>query len=514
MTDPIQPLIPLSALIRANNVISSGNRLEKAPGSRRFNSVSLGSGVVDAFDWWPTEVRQRLVVVCRDGTVRRFLDHGETVETLAATSPAPATLVASPSTVFVAGGAEFAGRDRKLFLFTGSNQVQVIQGDQAIRRNISSPAADWSTSFPTCGVSHRGRLCAFGNGSDPHRLYMSDTNDQEKFTGAGALSFSVFPGEGEGLLNGYVYQGRLFLFKRPAGAYYLDDTDPDPNNWGIKRLTNSFGAASVGSVIAPLGDMLVANSTGSVTSIKAAQTFGDVESADLLSLLRNESFMRENMNTSENQQRRAVYYPDRKWAMFTYQSKTGIRPDRILVIDYENPSAPRVTWFDKDQPNCLTLRKDTSGVQRPVYGAEDGYVYVMDNQDRVVGPSGAYTGEFQTPHMDFGSNDPGLAERVKLFQHLEIAFEETGAWSLTVDVFIDGKFSETLTFALDKGPHLDTFVLDSSTLDGRTPQSFRKPLHGAGRRISFRCRNANAFENFRIVALNVYFKVAGEEQRG
>lgn len=51
-------------------------------------------------------------------------------------------------------------------------------------------------------------------------------------------TFSVFPGESDGLLSAYVYRGMLFLFKS-SGVYVLDGRDPSTANWTLNRYSDS-----------------------------------------------------------------------------------------------------------------------------------------------------------------------------------------------------------------------------------------------------------------------------------
>ena len=94
-------------------------------------------------------------------------------------------------------GKSLSGNAKKLFIFTGSDPVQVIEGTSDVRLNIDAPAADWSgTNQPKFGVVHRNRLVCFGNGNDTHRLYFSDSENHEIFVGGDTLTFSVYPGTG------------------------------------------------------------------------------------------------------------------------------------------------------------------------------------------------------------------------------------------------------------------------------------------------------------------------------
>jgi hypothetical protein len=518
-TDDAQNRIPPTALILANNVVLRNGLVERDLGSRRWNTSALSSALVGHYDFWPDDITQRQIVVTRDGLVRKFSDP-ETSVVVTPTGGAPTSLSVSDPPVLVAGGGEAVGRPRKLFIMTGNSPIQVLSGDATTRANITTASSDWTTSYPTGGVLHAGRLCVFGNRNDPHRLYMSDPDDHEKFTGGTSLSFSIFPGEGEGLFSAYVFKGRLFMFKYPSGAYFLDDSDPDTTNWSIRKLSGSFGAASRHCAIEALNDAIVANSTGSLTSMSATNAFGDITSGDVLKALKCESYMRQNMSRTETRERFALYYEDQKQALFTYRSSSGVLNDSILVLDFKEQE-PRVTWNTKDQPNFLSTMKDTLRIRRPVYGAEDGYLYVMDRQDRDVAGN-AFTSTFQTPHMDFGFADPGVAEKMKLFDFLEVTFEETGNWDLSVDVFIDREFVETLSFRLTKGGYLGTTTSSGTFPLGPTGnaeaiggaiQSQRRPLHGTGRRISLKCYNSGLRQNFKIAQLTVYFRVAAETQK-
>lgn len=630
-TDDQQSIVPPTDLIYTKNISIGYNQIEKDPGSEKFCSTALPDAVYGFLDFWPNVVTQRLLAVCADGKVYKFNDISGYSE-VTPDSAAPATLLVDNQVTLVAGGAESQGRNRKCFIFTGNNPVQVISADGTTRSNISAGATDWSGfNQPKFGLIHRNRLVAFGNKNDPHRFYMSLASNHEDFTTT-SLQFSVFPGEGERLISATVYKGRLFLFKYPNGLYYLDDASADTADWAIRKLSSSFGAASEHSIIQVLDDIIVGNAVGSITSLKAVQAFGDVQSADILANLRCEKYMRNTTSYAGTNERHAIYYESRKTAYFAYRGAGNTSNNRLLVMDFST-GQPRVTWTEKDQPNCLGLRKDILGVERPMYGAGDGYIYKMDMATRnvngvgnvgrctpalaglgagnlsngtytykitakvsstesTVGPAsttitvsdnstngqvalssiwvdpngvatarniyrntiaaptvfklvgtindnttttytdnvadaslgatapttstittGAYTGSFQTPHMDFGYGSRAVAEANKIFQFLEFTFTPVGNWNMSVEVFIDEKYIETITFNMTDGAPLDEFILDTDRLGGEAPRSIRKPLHGMGRRISLRASQDGVNQNFKALSFNIYYKIAGQAQK-
>ena len=510
-TDDKQSDIPPTNPIVCENVTFSHGYAEKDFGAKRWNSAALPGGIVGIFDWWPNQSFQRLIVCCKDGKVYRYINPSNFSEVLPE-DDAPTILTWAKIPWLVEGGNEDAGNNKKLFIFSGNNPVQVIDGDSATRRDISGAPSDWDgVNQPTFGIQHRNRMFAFGNRNNPHAIYASSTADQEDFNN-NALLFLGFPGEGQKFVSAKIFKGRLFFFKYPFGVYYLEDSDPDSANWFIARFTGAFGIASANSALEVLDDMIVANSSGSITSLNATNAFGDIQQGDLLFRLRNKRYLSEHIAPLGTDERQALFYESRSLAMFTYRSKGGIKNDRILIIDYSNPQVIRTSWNKYAQANCLGLRRDIFGVPRPFYGSDDGYVYEMDRKDREVAGEG-YELVFETPQMDFGFIDPTFADQNKIFQFLEIEAIPCGNWNLSVDVFIDNKFSETIQFSMGQENPLDLFVLDTDRLGGEAAFPYRKPLHGSGRRISFRMYNSGYKQNVKIAGINIGLKPSAQQQK-
>lgn len=324
-------------------------------------------------------------------------------------------------------------------------------------------------------------------------------------------TFPVFPGEGEGIISAAVYRGLLFLFKEPYGVYIIDGRDPDSSNWTIKRYADSFGVASPHGIIQVLGDLLAANSIGSITSLQASDAFGDFEAGDILANAKVEEYVREQLNFAGLPYSQSVYYPEKKLAMFTGQSTSVMVRDRILVIDVARQNS-RPYFITKDNPNCLALRKDSQGISRPMYGTQDGFVYLMDQQTYSNAGS-SYSGEFQTAYTDFSQVDTGLAGKNKIFDFLEVNYLPTGNNSFLCDVYIDGDLRQTLSFTQYLGVGLDAFVLDEDSL-AADPSSNRnrKPLLSCtGNTISFRFYNNNLNESFRVERIIVGFRMSAEQ---
>lgn len=538
-TDDPQNKIPPTDLINATNIQLYHGYIEKCGGSLPYNQSPLPVGVVAIIDWWPDAITQRVIAVCRDGRVYRYrngyLPFSE-VTPAANSNPSttpnvPATLQASTQTVMVPGGAEATGNPRKLFIFSGSTP-QVIVGDGTTRRNLNAPAFDWAgptaTTFgvnqPYFGIVYRNALWCFGNSNNPHTAYRSSETDQEDFQSASAGFYTVDSGYSERLMTAFVYKSALYVVKYPQGLYQLIDSDPSPANWYFVQIQAEFGAASQHASAPVINDIFIANQNGMISSATAVLAFGNLKAGEVLYNLRNENYVRENMAQNGLMSRHSIYYSDKHIFMSTYQSAGGIKNDRILYIDLSNQQLYRVYWGDKDQANCLGLKKDSFGIQRPFYGSDDGFIYEMDHEDRNVNGN-AYTMDFQTPHTDLGfiaqayqtvgSVNQYIGDMTKIYDFLEIDYEPTGDNYLTVECILDGRSAKTLQFNLNGNKsNLDQFILDENNTDPVTLKQSRLSLGLSGRRISFRCTNSNLGENCRIAALNVYFRVSGQQAEG
>lgn len=327
-----------------------------------------------------------------------------------------------------------------------------------------------------------------------------------------ASIFPVFPGEGDGIYGLQVYKGRLFIFKKPFGVYYIDDNgSTSMSQWSIKKLTDSFGIASPHAAILPLDDLVAGNVSNSITSIQATQAFGDVKSGDLLAINQLEYYYKSVFDPSGIPFMQAIYYAEKKMAMFTGRTAASTTQNLILTMDVARTNA-RFFIENKDQPTCLFLKKDSSLIPRPWYGADNGHVYQMESPNYSVGGL-PYTGEFQTPYIDFSYLDGKLSAKNKIFDFLEVQYQAVGNYPFYVDVYVDNKFTETVTYNQFAGAALDSFVLDRDRLAVPYTQNLRMPLHGTGKRISLRIYNNNLNQYFQVEKLIVSFRISGEQNK-
>lgn len=516
--DPSKRIGP-SYLTSALNCRYEQGFVEKERGSQIWNQTVLPAGVLAALDYIATDAIRRLLVTCSNGRTYKFPDAYSFSE-VAATGGAATTLSVANGAFMVQAGHEESGNARKAIIFTGNNTPQVVVADATTRRDIQNPLPEWvGNRNPIDGIIHRNLLFVWNN--IDHTLWASSALDHEDFL-SDPLPYEVYSGEGERISGAFVFRGKLFAMKYPRGLYILNDEDADATNWFFSKLSDSFGGVASRSVLSILNDCFLRNNSGGITSLSSTQQFGDVLSGDMFAQMKVQNYVKENLSLNPDVPYHAVYYPAKKLAYFTYRSVTATSNDQICAIDFKEIEGLKIAWITKDQPTCMFLMRDDYGRELPYIGSDNGYIYGIDSENRWVGAADvvgtAYTFDIRTPYLDFGGDNPVISESLKQFERLEIVYLPMGDWNLNVDYFIDGKFVDTLHFKMcsDKdGSELDlpSMTFDNGSLDANCEQVRQLKMNGQGRRVSFRCYNATAGQNCKLVSLRVYFKVIDNAQK-
>lgn len=517
LTDMAPSALPVQALTDANNITLTNGTVQKAPGTRKLNATALPAGIVAGVDWRPNSVVQKTIVACSNGSI--YYDTGPGDFALQVTLASGLTNL-SPNSKFVTGGNETGGRPKKLFFFSfGENQLKVLNLAETSFSNISKPAADWtSANYPRIGVIFRGSLWAFAG----QISYTSDSGDHENFQTNTQVS-PVFPGEGDAIRGAFVFKGKLFCFKDGGFVYALNDDAADTQDWYWQKLANNFGLAAPNAVTEVLDDMLAGNTTGTVTSYTATNALGDVESADVFRVAGMENFLRGSTSTVGVPFQHTLYYAAKKLFFMTYRSAYYTYNNMLICIDFSRQSAgPQVTFWIKGSPQCLWLRRDQYGVDRPYYGDKDGFVQIMDSEDRLEGASKttgqpltgtAYEGSFQTVNFDMSHLDPKFAGIAKHWDWLKVEYCPEGNWNIMCDYFVDGKYIDTISFPMIQyqKPQLDVLLLNTDRLSQINTESFTRPLTTTGRVITFRFYNRGAGQSFQIAGIVIGFRPSGEQ---
>lgn len=508
---------PGSLLLARNTTVRQGY-IERCPGSVRQGTyttpLQLPASINGFLEFFPDDYQQRIISICGDGNVYKVYPWASSVVIPSSDGLEP-TLTLNQNPVVVTGGAEQPGNQRKAFIFSGNNQIQVITGDGTTRRNMHQPAADWVVgNMPSMAMVFAGSLWVWGCPRSPHTVYISNPNDHEDFVTLGSTVFvSVFPGDNDRIVDGFVYKGRPYFTKYPRGLFYIDTTT---STFFPVKIGDSFGASAPLTSVQALDDMFIANSVGSITSLKAVFSLGQTEQGDVLKELRNSAFARQYMTGSNLSQKRAIYYENKKQVMIGSSSLNTSGMNRLYVLDFTT-AQPMFYFYDKDNMSSLGLVRDVTGIPKPIYGGSDGYFYDMDSPMRDVNGA-AYISEFQTHNMDFkwvfAGVQTNMEERDKHFDYVAITFEPSGNWQITCDAYVDGNKRKSLPFNMNRQTYLDgRFPLDRSSCVGKNTVTQILPLSATGKRLRLRIYTSGIDQNFKISALTVYVRPGGNSNR-
>lgn len=498
-----QAIVPVDQLIDADNLSFESITIRKEGGASKYNGSALVGTpqVLGGHDWFPAEGVQRSVILTDAGDLLKDDGAGSYGTTLKS-----GLTVSSILPVFVEGGKEAAASNRKLFIFTQKNAVQVLSADGATTSDIATPPADWSgASQPRFGLNHEDRIWGGGNSNDPHRLYYSDTVDHEDFTGGVSGQISIFPGEGEYLVQAVSFIGLIVCWKYPRGIYVVDTTPVSVSDWKVSRMSANLGGASEHCAVAVDNDILFVDPTMDFHLISTVTEFGNLGSNNLSNIYNYSEFLRDNANLAQVKKIYGAYYVAKREAHFGVAQTGGSINGARIVVDFNSPQGPRFRFSTRDIAISLWVKQDSDGTDRLTMGDDRGFVWDLDQDTRSQDGIG-YTGKFQTPHLDFGHLEPTLAAVNKNYSFLELVVEPTGNHNLNVDIIIDDNLSETVTFNMGtNGATLGSFVLGTDKLSGASILNKKRRIVGSGRRISLVGRNNGAAQDFSVSKFLVHF---------
>ena len=503
--------VNVEALLTAQNLSYSEGTLQKEPGTAKYNSSAIAStpSILGGHDWHPVDGTQRMVVVTSTGNLLKDAGTGDFATTLAS------SLTVTPDVVpqFIEGGKEAAANNRKLFIFTGLNAVQVLSGDGATTSALATPPSDWSGgNQPRVGTIHEGRLWGAGNTNDPHRLYYSITTDHEDLTGSGSGTLAIYPGEGLGIVGIYSFRSGLAVFKHPRGIYFVDTSDPSVANWKVTKITDQIGTAWIGTSAAVENDVYFLDIAGNVRTLQTTDEFGDVSSTSVSDIHDMDPFIRDNLNFEHVRKWHMIYYTTKREVHIAVTGTGATTNNSRLVVDLNRRDLPRFRFSSFDTPVSLWTRL-VDNVPELTGGANDGFVRRMDQSIRSHDGTGIPS-VFQSPHWDLAHIDPQLGILRKNGAFLELVLEPKGTWNLSVDILWDGAIHETIQFNMGTtGASLGSFVLGTSKLTEEGLVNHKKRITGGGRRFGLIGSNSGDTQDFSLGRFYLHFHRGDEALR-
>jgi hypothetical protein len=498
-------LVEPTQLIDARNISYSSGAITREGGAEKFNAVTLGAvSVIGGRDWWPLTNTQRSIVLTSDGSAYRDTGAGTYGTTLLAGA---AWTIASVA-VFVEGGKEDSAADKKLFIATGDEQVQVLTGDGVALADLgANMPADWVADYPTTLCSHDARLWGAGNSNQPHTVYYSTTTDHEDFSGGAAGIITVYPGEGTKIVALASFKGLLIIWKYPKGIYVIDTTDMTAPT--VACITRSVGGAGPRCFCEVDDDILFLDASGSFHLLSAVQEFGDVATSSISKRVYWDTWMRSNITLSQLPKVRAVYYGAKREAHFSLAGVGSTVRNKQVVWDF-NAQLPRVRYNDIVTCESLWMSQDSNGISRPVAGDNAGFVWLLD-QATWKKDTDTYSSRWQSAHFDLAQLGDLQAARRKNGQFLELVITPQGTWDEQIEIYWDGNLYQTIQYNMGGlGTALGVFTLGTHTLSGGAIKNVKHRVIGSGRWLSIAGLISGSGEAINISRFVLHYTMGSE----
>jgi hypothetical protein len=476
-----------SDLVEAEGVALGEGDWRKEPGTVLLdaNGVSADPAILAGYHFPATNSVRRTIIAAGDGCLYKEVGSDLNSVTLAS------GLSTTAQGRFAQGGEEESGAARKLFYANGVDAVQVVSGDAAAAATVSVTPIDWTgTSQPRHLLPHAARMW----GVMGHGLYASGIANHEDFRCAEAQYLPIYPGVGKYCVQLVEFGELLYIFKHPNGIFYLDDSDPRPQYWQVKAITDAEGMGAADTPYAALpvvGDILLLDTDAGFHLVSVLdRSTGSFRRSDLSERLNVKDWIRQNVNLNRLNQATSVWFEHKSLAVYSLPGVGSTVNNLRLMFDFTGyPNLIRFSYSTRDTLPSLWLHVGSDTIRRPAGGSNAGKVYLLDQEDRSNAGSG-YTWKIKTVETDFSFLDSSLASRKKAVDFLEAVFNPHGSATVTAEVFRDGVIHKTIQF-------------DASQ------QRQVKRVGGTGYRWAVRWSNSTDDEDVSLAAFRYWFRPGG-----
>lgn len=439
--------VPLGGLAGLRNATLEDGTWRTGAGATKLG-VAIGQSVMAAYDYFPDVVTQHLLAAGADGKL--YKDDAGGAGWVAAASGLGVT---NSVPHFSVGGNEAVGRARRAFFADRVNVPQVMVGNAAAFTAISNPHSDWAgLNQPGFFALGQGYNWAGGNLNNQHLIYRSKIGDHEDFK-TDPRVWILGPDQNEDrVVGGLFYKVGMVFFKYPEGVYFMDMRDPDDTQWHPQRVAIP-GAAGPRCFVPWEDDVLWISPDGSWHSLNATQATGSFRASDF-SYKKLGQFAKEQINLALLEQADVVYYSDLRKVILSHAAIGQTTKNRRLELDLTQREEVGDNWltWDRDRNETLLMRRKPGGGGRsvPVIADETGQFWSLDARDRSKNGAG-YRFEWFLRDTDFGQLLQGFSGRPKNLVFLQLIFDPVSKATHTVELWIDGRKRQTITFTLGGG---------------------------------------------------------------
>lgn len=294
---------------------------------------------------------------------------------------------------------------KALMIWASTSTVDVPQswdGAALTTSNLGATAPRFSFM-----AKHKNLLFAAGVATTPSRLYFSDTLDPTTWSGGASGSIDIDPDDGDRILAIVSHKNELIVFKGPNRLSIHRITGSSPSGTdAFARVPFVSGVGGIGqNGTFRINDDLVFPSPRGLHSLAATAAFGDYVEAFLARPIL--SLYQDQLNHSVLNKCWGVNYQARGQAVWTFALSSGTTKNVVLAYDYRFQPGRWASWGLSSpyvNANCLAILQATGRKHTLFAGTTGGYVHQLGVSDRSIASGTAYTGDVQTPFLNFGTS--------------------------------------------------------------------------------------------------------------
>ena len=298
-------------------------------------------------------------------------------------------------------------------------------------------------------AKHKNSLFAAGVAANPSRLYFSDTLDPTTWTGGTSGSIDIDPDDGDRITGIVSHKNELIVFKGPNRLSVHRITGSAPT--GADAFARVPFVAGVGSInqngLFRINDDLVFPSPRGLHSLAATAAFGDYVEAFLARPIL--SYYQDEINHTVLNTCWGTNYQARGLAVWTFAPSGTTTKSVYLVYDYRFQPGRWASWGRTGSyvnANCLSVLQVAGRKHTLFAGTAGGYVHQLNVSDRSIAGGTAYTGDVQTPFLNFGTS------AIKKGTHSGYwSFTPKGAATFTFEYTRDSNAAQAVTLTQGGG---------------------------------------------------------------
>lgn len=319
---------------------------------------------------------------------------------------------------------------------------QSWNGAAATTSNLSAGAPNFSFHTP-----HKNRMWAAGVASNPSRLYYSASLDATDWTTAGnAGSIDIDPSDGDRIVGLISHKNELIIFKGPNRLSIHRITGSSPSDFARVPFVTGVGGVNHNSIFRINDDVVFASPRG-IHSLAATAAYGDYIEAFLARPIL--TYYQDSLNASMLDKSWGVNYQAKGLAVWSFAKSSGSVKNVYLVYDYRFQPGRWVSWGKSNayqNGHCLSILQTTARKHRLFAGTSEGFVYQLDVAARSINAATAYTYEWQTPFLNFGTSSV-----MKAASDMYISLLPKGSADLTFGYTRDTQTEQTEAVSQNSG---------------------------------------------------------------